>query len=153
MRVKKVLVVTAVAVAILISVPASCSFASSPGDHTIDTGLLHAMVVENAYRMEAGRKMKFMIIDARSPEEYNESHVFGAISIPEKDFEKALRLLPGDKTALMVVYCNDRKCVRSRRWATKAFAAGYSNVVVYSDGFPYWQEKHMPVAALRTIPK
>lgn len=151
MRVKKVLVITVVAVAIFISVLASRSFTSSPGDQMIDTGLLHAMVVENAYRMEAGRKMKFMIIDARSPEEYKKAHVFGAVSIPEKDFEKSLRLLPGDKNTLMVVYCNDRKCERSRRWAVKAFAAGYSNVVVYSDGFPYWKDKHMPVTALRAL--
>lgn len=153
MRVKKMLVITAVAAAILISVPASRSFASSPGDQTIDTDLLHAMVVVNAKRMEAGQKMKFMIIDARSPEEYNEAHVSGAVNVPEKDFEKSLRLLPGDKTALMVVYCNDRKCVQSRRWAAKAFAAGYSNIVVYSDGFPYWRDNHMPLVALRTIPK
>ena len=151
MRVIKVLVITAVAVAIFISVPPSRPFASSPGDQMIDTGLLHAMVVENTYRMEAGRKMKFLIVDARAPEEYNEAHVIGAVSIPEQDFEKSLRLLPSNKNTLMVVYCNDRKCVRSRRWAAKAFAAGYSNVIVYSDGFPYWKEQHMPVAALRTV--
>lgn len=115
----------------------------------IDTDLLHSMVVVNAKRTEAGQKMKFMIIDARSPEEYKEAHVFGAISIPEKDFEKSLRLLPEDKSALMVVYCNDRNCVQSRKWAAKAAAAGYSNVVVYSDGFPYWKDKNMPVTALK----
>jgi len=149
MGVKKVLVIAAVAAAVFISVPASRTFASSPGDQTIDTDLLRAMVVVNSKRMEAGEKMKFMIIDARPPEDYKEAHVFGAISIPEKDFEKSLRLLPVDKGALMVVYCNDRKCVQSRRWAAKASAAGYTNVVVYSDGFPYWKEKHLPVTALR----
>ncbi len=112
----------------------------------IDTALLHSMVVENAYRMEAGRKMKFMIVDARTAEEYRESHVMGAVSIPEKEFEKSQKLLPKDKGTLMVVYCNDKKCVRSRKWAALAVSAGYTNVVVYADGFPHWQERHMPVA-------
>jgi rhodanese-related sulfurtransferase len=150
MRVKEVLVITAVAVAVLVSVPAARSFASSPQDlMVIDTDLLHSMVVVNSKRMEAGQAMKFMIIDARPLEDYKEAHVFGAISIPVKDFEKSLKLLPVDKAALIVVYCNDRKCIQSRRWAAKARAEGYSNVVVYSDGFPYWKDKHMPVAALR----
>ncbi len=119
--------------------------APRPGDLTIDTSLLHSMVVENTHRLEAGRKMKFLIVDVRTVEEYNESHVLGAISIPEKDFDKMQKLLPEDKNTLMVVYCT-AQCVRSRRWATKAAAAGYSNVVIYSDGFPHWKEQHMPVA-------
>ncbi len=154
MRVKEALVIAAVAVAILISVPASRSFSSSPLDlMVIDTDILHSMVVVNSKRMEAGEPMKFVIIDARPLEDYKEAHVLGAISIPEKDFEKSLKLLPVDKAALIVVYCNDRKCVLSRRWAAKARAAGYSNVVVYSDGFPYWKDNHMPMAALRMVPK
>jgi len=152
MRLKEVLVITAVA--ILVSVPAARSFASSPQDlMVIDTDLLHSMVVVNSKRMDAGEKMKFVIIDARPLEDYKEAHVSGAISIPEKDFEKSLGLLPVDKSALIVVYCDDKKCVRSRRWAEKARAEGYSFVVVYSDGFPYWKDNHMPVTALRAVPK
>ncbi len=116
------------------------------GDQMIDTSLLHAMVMENAYRMEAGRKIKFMIVDARTLQEYSEAHVMGAVSVPEKDFERSQKLLPQDKSTLMVVYCNDKKCVKSRRWAAKAAAAGYTNIVVYADGFPHWRERHMPIA-------
>ena len=149
MRVNKVLVITAVAVAIFFSVPASRSV-SSPGDQmVIDTDLLRSMVVVNAKRTEAGQAMKFLIIDARSPEAYKEAHVLGAVSVPLQDFERSLRLLPDDRSALMVVYCNDRKCVQSRKWAAKAAAAGYWNVVVYSDGFPYWKDKNLPVTALK----
>ncbi|HSQ78244.1 MAG TPA: rhodanese-like domain-containing protein, partial [Nitrospirota bacterium] len=144
MRIKEALVITVVAV--LVSVPAARSFASSPQDlMVIDTDLLHSMVVVNSKRMDAGEKMKFIIIDARPLEDYKEAHVSGAISIPEKDFEKSLGLLPNDKAALIVVYCNDRKCIQSRKWAAKASAAGYLNIVIYSDGFPYWRDKHMPV--------
>ena len=145
MRLKDALPIPVIIVVFLAAFPAMPSF-SSPGDQMIDTSLLHSMVVENAYRMEAGRKMKFMIVDARTHEEYNEAHVFGAVSIPEKDFEKSIRSLPKDRNTLMVVYCNDKKCIRSRKWAAKAAAAGYSNIVVYSDGFPHWKERHMPIA-------
>ncbi len=145
MRVKKTLLIAVAAVSFLAAVPALRSFAR-PVDQMIDTPLLHAMVVENTYRMEGGRKMKFMIVDARTSEEYRVDHVLGAVSMPENDFEKSQKLLPMDKKTLMVVYCNE-KCVRSRRWAAKAFAAGYKNIVIYSDGFPYWKEKRMPVSS------
>ncbi len=119
---------------------------ASPGDFMIDTDLLHSMVVDNAHRAETGQKKKFFIVDARTIEEYKESHVAGAVNIPEKDFEKSQQLLPQDKTALMIVYCNDKRCVRSRRWAAKAAAVGYTNIVIYADGFPYWKERNMPIA-------
>jgi rhodanese-related sulfurtransferase len=145
MFVKRVLLIIAVSMLVLAAVSASRSFATLR-DQMIDTSLLHAMVVENVYRMEAGRQIKFLIVDARSTEEYKEAHVLGAVSIPEKDFEKYKKDLPKDRTALVVVYCNDTKCIRSRRWATKAVAAGFSNIVIYSDGFPHWREQRMPIA-------
>ncbi len=142
---KNLLIVFAAALMLLTSGLFQYSFAAA-GEQTIDTSMLHAMVVKNAYRIEAGQKMKFTIIDARSPEEYREAHVFSAVNVPERDFEKSQRSLPVDKDVLLVVYCNDKQCVRSRRWAAKAAAAGYTNIVSYSDGFPVWRKQHFPVA-------
>ncbi len=145
MRVEKSLLLVILVFPLLAAIDVVPSVASI-GDFMIDTDLLHSMVVDNTRRAETGQKKKFFIVDARTIEEYKEAHVAGAVSIPEKDFEKSHQFLQQDKNALMVVYCNDKRCVRSRRWAAKAAAAGYTNVVIYADGFPYWKERNMPIA-------
>ncbi len=115
---------------------------------TIDTAQLHSMVMDNAYRLEGGRDKKFTIIDGRTKEEYDGSHIFSAINVPEKDFERAKDLLPRDKNALLAVYGNDANFETSRKWAGKAAAAGYTNIVIYAERFSVWKEKHMPIAPL-----
>ncbi len=84
-----------------------------------------------------------------SKEEYDEGHIFSAVSIPETNFEKSLALLGKNKAALLVVYGSDGKPETSRRWADKARTAGYLNIAIYSEGFKAWKEKKMPVAPLR----
>jgi rhodanese-related sulfurtransferase len=114
----------------------------------IDTAQLHSMIVDNAYRLEGGREQQFAVIDARTKKEYDEAHIFTAISIPEKDFEEVMALLPKDKNVQLAVYCNDNKVRTSAKWASKAAAHGYRNIVIYSDGFSAWKAKHMPTAPL-----
>jgi rhodanese-related sulfurtransferase len=65
------------------------------------------MIVDNAYEIERGREKRFTVIDTRTKKEYDAAHIFSAISIPEKDFEKSMTLLPQDKSVILVVYCND----------------------------------------------
>ncbi len=115
---------------------------------TIDTARLHSMIVDNAYRLEAGREKQFMVIDARTKGEYDETHIFSAISIPAKDFEKSVNLLPRDKGILIVVYDNGINSGSSIQWVVKATTAGYTNIVIYAEGFPVWKQKHMPIAPL-----
>ena len=86
-------------------------------------------------------KMGFLLIDARSNDEFQEAHIPGAINIPENRVEESRSLLPLDKNALIVFYCNGPKCGRSKKAAIKAYALGYRNILVYNDGFPIWEEK------------
>ncbi len=123
-------------------------FSSASDMKTIGTARLHSLVMDNAYRMEGGRPQPFTIIDARPKEEYDAVHVFSAVSIPEKDFEKSKDLLPKDRHGLLVIYDNGPKNSISVKWAEKAAAAGYTNVEVYSEGFSAWKKKRMPVAPL-----
>jgi rhodanese-related sulfurtransferase len=129
----------------------TCVSESSAAPHfqSIDTAQLHAMVVNNAYELEGGRQRQFLVVDARSKEEYNHAHIFSAISIPEKDFDAFATLLPKDKIVQLVVYCNDIKSGTSARWAGKAAAYGYTNIVIYSEGFSSWKAQHMPTAPLQ----
>ncbi len=127
---------------------AAASLAAS-GPRTIDTAHLHRFVVDNAYRYEAGRERQTTIIDSRSREEYEQAHIFSAISVPTGEFERSKDLLPEDKGAPLVVYDNDPEPGTSRKWAEKAAALGYVNIAVYSDGFSAWKKNKMPVVPLR----
>ncbi len=122
---------------------------AGPEFKTIDTAGLHALVVDNAYSLEGGRGKHFTVIDARPKEEYDKSHIFSAISIPTGDFEKMIDLLPKNKEAQLVVYTDVTK-VETSTWAEKARSAGYGNIVIYSEGFPAWKKKNMPVISLKS---
>lgn len=134
--------------AFLVVISAFFAAPAAGSDFTmIDAAGLHSMVVDNAYRLEGGRDREFTIIDARAKEEYEGAHIFSAINIPEKNFEKAIGLLPRDKNALLVVYGNGAN-IETSKWASKAAAAGYANIVIYAEGFSVWKEKHLPIAPL-----
>ncbi len=140
-KVKKILITLFILTFALIS-----NLWAESGYKMVDTSRLHSMVMDNAHELESGRASQFMIIDARAQEEYNESHIFTAIDVSEKDFEESVNLLPNNKGVLLVIYCNDSGV--SRKWLDKAKTAGYTNVVIYSDRFSVWKERNMPVAPL-----
>ena len=121
---------------------------AGPDFKMIDTSKLHSMIVDNAYRIEGGRVRHFIVIDTRPKEEYDEAHIFSAISIPEKDFDKSIYLLPKDQGVLLVVYCNDREIEKIKKWMDKAADAGYINIAIYSEGFQVWRANKMPIAPL-----
>ena len=111
-------------------------FASDAGFKTVSTEVLKDML---------DGKKEFTLIDARTKEEYQEAHIGKAVNITEKDFDKLAATLPSDKSALLVLYCNGIKCGKSLKVAAKAKGAGYSNLLIYSEGFPVWEEKGMPI--------
>ena len=86
-------------------------------------------------------KKDIILIDARTKEEYQEAHIAGAISVPEKNFDESASVLPSDKNAFLVFYCNGVKCGKSKKAAVKADAKGYKNILIYGEGFPVWEEK------------
>lgn len=111
---------------------APLSYADEQSFTVISTDQLKAMVDE---------KKPLVLIDARTKDEYQEAHIAGAISMPEKTFDENIALLPADKNALLVLYCNGVKCGKSKKAAAKAAAKGYANILLYGEGFPVWEEK------------
>lgn len=68
----------------------------------------------------------YIIIDARTQEEYDEGHIPGAILIPEYEIaDRAEKELP-DKDQLILVYCRSGR--RSKIAAEELVKLGYSNV-------------------------
>lgn len=87
------------------------------------------------------QKEKMTLIDARTPNEYREAHISGAINIAEKEFESTKQQLPAEKDALLVFYCNGVKCGKSKKVARLVQPLGYTNILVYSEGIPVWEER------------
>lgn len=93
------------------------------------------------------RKQALVLIDSRTPQEYQEAHISGAVSIPEKMLKENKALLPEDRSALLVIYCNGVKCGKSKRLAVQIEPLGYTNIMIYSEGIPVWEEKALPIVA------
>ncbi|ADI85273.1 rhodanese-like domain-containing protein [Geobacter sulfurreducens] len=107
------------------------------GDYpVVTTDHLKAMIDE---------KQDFLLIDARTPEEYAEAHIVGAVNVPEKTFDSASAQLPADKAKLIVLYCNGIKCGKSKRVAKKVEPLGYTTIAVYNEGMPVWEERGLPI--------
>lgn len=85
------------------------------------------------------------VIDARSTHEYQEAHILNAVSIPLNVLEKDSTALNMAKDSRLVFYCNGVKCGKSGKSALIARSMGYSDISVYSDGMPVWEEKGYPL--------
>jgi rhodanese-related sulfurtransferase len=107
----------------------------------------HKVITTDQLKERLDKKKKFMLIDARTKEEYQEAHIVGAVSIPEKNFEDSVALLPTNKNYQLVLYCNGVKCGKSKKAAKKAEAMGYTNILIYGEGFPVWEEKGLKITA------
>ena len=125
-------------IAVLLALVFASQAAAEPVYANIDTAQLKMMM---------DKKETFVLIDARTTEEYDEAHIPGALNVPEKKFNELQTTLPADKSSLLVIYCNGVKCGKSKKVANKAAAAGYTNIIIYGEGFPVWEEKNMKVVA------
>jgi len=104
-----------------------------------------AVITTDEVKTLMERKENMVLIDARTPEEYMEAHIAGAVNIPEKGFEQAAAKLPGDKKTLLVFYCNGVKCGKSKRVAEKVEPLGYTAIFIYKEGIPVWEERNLPL--------
>lgn len=72
-----------------------------------------------------------ILLDVRSPQEFNEGHLSGAINIPLYDFKKKLNKLP-NKESLIIIYCTSGH--RSKQAKEKLEKMGYENVYHLKNG-------------------
>ena len=69
----------------------------------------------------------FILVDVRTPQEYEEGYIEGAILIPDYELaERAKSELP-DKTTTIIVYCRSGR--RSAASASLLFRLGYQSVL------------------------
>ena len=68
----------------------------------------------------------YIILDTRTQEEYDESHIPGAILIPHDQIKEKAEALLTDKDQLILVYCRSGR--RSKLAAEDLAALGYTNI-------------------------
>jgi rhodanese-related sulfurtransferase len=90
---------------------------------------------------------KYIFVDARSPQDYADGHIPGAVSLPFGQFEEIvgafLERYPPE--ASIITYCSGRTCQDSHHVAEFLLEFGYDNVTVFIDGFPGWEAEGHPV--------
>ncbi|WP_247717916.1 rhodanese-like domain-containing protein [Qipengyuania proteolytica] len=109
------------------------AMAAAPKVRTIETQAL-------ATRLDAGEAIQ--LIDVRTPEEFAEGHIAGAINIPLDRFDPAA--LPDAQGAARVLYC--RSARRSGLAAEQLVAATGRDAVHLEGGILAWEQSGQPVA-------
>jgi len=85
---------------------------------------------------------KGLFVDARPSNLYMIGTIMGATNIPNDSdwLKKNVGILPADKDALLISFCNGPKCHHSEELADKLTAMGYTNIIIYPGGYPEWKE-------------
>ena len=87
---------------------------------------------------------KLVVLDVRTPKEYENGCIFGALNfnIEDKNFSKIIQLL--DKTKLYIVYC--KSGIRSEEAVTIMSKLGFNNLYHMYEGTDGWKESRLEVS-------
>jgi rhodanese-related sulfurtransferase len=86
--------------------------------------------------------VRFMLVDARSREDYDKGHLPRALSMPLEDIkDQADRL---DRSEKIVTYCGGFHCPASTEAARALMKLGFKDVRDYKGGIQEWTEKGYP---------
>ena len=123
----------------LMMVPVFCAlaiFAQAGGEESAAKGVPEISLDD---LKKAVAEKKVVLIDCNGSESFAKGHIPGAI-----DFEAAkadlAKLLPPDKTALVVAYCGGPMCGAYKAGAEAAAKLGYANVKHFAGGISGWQK-------------
>ncbi len=108
-------------------------------EFTTDERLVPAAEIFEQY--DAGKAM--VLLDARPPADYSESHIAGAISVPFYAVEEYLEYLPKD--VWIICYC---ACPHAESGiaADTLEDAGFTRVKVIDEGVNFWEEQGYPMS-------
>ena len=89
-----------------------------------------------------------LFLDARSPEDYAEGHVPGALSLPAYEFDGRFPDIADrvEEAQSIIVYCDGVECSDSIHVAERLVEYGFSHVAVFESGWRAWAESGAPVS-------
>ncbi len=79
------------------------------------------------------------LIDCNGSASYASGHIPGAIDF-EANKTDLQKMLPADKSSLLVAYCGGPKCLAYRAGAAAAARLGYTNIRHFSGGLSGWEK-------------
>ncbi len=87
-------------------------------------------------------KSSFVFLDVRTPDEYQDGHIPGAINMPIQTLSEHLKNVPKNKP--LYLYCESG--VRASRAASLLRSAGFKQVYNYEPSMRGWRKAHYPIA-------
>ena len=104
-----------------------------------------APMTRDELKTKVGRGGDFKLVETLAPEQFQETHLPGAINMPpDRVSELAPKLLP-DKQVEVITYCASRTCHASVDAARELITLGYANVRHYAGGKADWVFAGLPV--------
>lgn len=85
------------------------------------------------------------IVDALPGEYFKKGHLPNALSIPADQVSQLAPEKLRDKNQMIVTYCANASCPKSKEAAAELREMGYLNVVEYADGLEDWKGAGLPL--------
>jgi len=85
---------------------------------------------------------KIIVLDVRTPEEFNQGHIKGALNIDVYKSDAISKIDKLNKNTKYLVYCRTRN--RSGYVVDHMIKGGFKNVYQMIDGFPGWEGNKLP---------
>ena len=106
--------------------------------------LLRAAEAEELWRRDTT-----LFVDVRSPADYADGHIAGAVSLPEEEFEQRFSTLKPrlERARDLVVYCKSEDCGKSLWTAIRLRNLGLMQTHIYPAGWYDWKRHDLPVSA------
>ena len=104
----------------------------------------HSFPVLTWDQVAAALKKGAILVDSRGPKSYARGHIPGSVNGPCRDHAQLKRVLPKDKSRLVIFYCGGPKCAASAKSAAFAVSLGHTRVAEYKAGYPDWVARTKP---------
>jgi rhodanese-related sulfurtransferase len=99
----------------------------------------------NALALKVANKEKFLLLDVRTLQEYEDGHIKEAVSMPLDQIDNQIGKLELAKAQEIITMCDGTGCNRADQAAAKLIGLGFSNVTSYHDGIAAWKLAGKPV--------
>ena len=100
--------------------------------------------IEHGALIQAVEAEEVVVLDVNGTKSFEKGHIPGAIDYIAVKGELA-KVLPEDKSTLIVAYCGSEKCGAYAKAAKAAKDLGYTNVKHYKPGIAGWKKQNAPL--------
>lgn len=90
---------------------------------------------------------KAILLDARTPDNFQQCHIPGAVSLPISRFNETYDGVSSQlkQYKTIICYCEGHDCTDSTLLALELFKKGHTDIFVYKGGMAEWEQLAYPV--------